>query len=198
MKKTIFLISVLIIILLISACSLSPVITSSTTDQSSNDLEPEVSVNEPVGEDPDSSEDLHAESVFGPGTFTMDIPDGWMVVSDKIVDEETGRSYQIYLLAPDQGYMEGPGASKVIVASTEEWNTMDLIQKQCSTCPDNGFEVVTLDDTSALKTEIGGGGVPFMLTWYFVEHNGNLIGIAIHDPENLEPLTDVIESIQLQ
>lgn len=198
MKKLIFITSIIAGLILVSACSLSPVITSSTTDQSSGELEPEISVDAPVGEDPNASGDLQAESVFGPGTFTMDIPDGWMVVSEEIVDSESGRSYMMHLLAPDQSYMEGPGASKVIVASTAEWNTMDLIQSQCSTCPDNGYEIVTVGNESVLKTDIGGGGVPFTVTWYFVEHNGNIIGISIHDPETLETLTDVIESIQFQ
>ncbi|MEJ2758140.1 MAG: hypothetical protein P8046_06605 [Anaerolineales bacterium] len=74
----------------------------------------------------------------------------------------------------------------------------DLALMQCSTCPDNGFEEVTLGGQPALRTQIGGGGVPFMVTWYYVEHGENLIGIDIHDPETLEPLTSVIESIQFQ
>jgi hypothetical protein len=50
----------------------------------------------------------------------------------------------------------------------------------------------------ASRTQVGGGGVPFVITWYFVEHNGNLIALAIHDQQTLEPLDAVIQSIVLK
>lgn len=190
MKKTFLYIGILAVLLLVSACSLQPAANAPADDVPDNAL--------PADEDTTNSADQPAESVFGEGGFTLDLPEGWDVFGPDTIEDEAGRSYQIYLIAPDQGYLEGPGASKVIIASTAEWSTMDLIQNQCSTCPDNGYEVIMLGNTSALKTEIGGGGVPFTVTWYFVEHGGNLIGISIHDPETLEPLTDVVESIQFQ
>jgi hypothetical protein len=74
----------------------------------------------------------------------------------------------------------------------------DFVRSQCSTCPQNDFEAVMLDGIPALRTDIGGGGVPFAITWYFVEHEGNFIALAIHDPQTLEPLNEVIESIRFE
>lgn len=196
MKKILTFTSLLVALLLFSACSLQPV--SSTTNQPDGFQEPDVSVDMPAEEYPDTPADLPAESVFGPGTFSLDLPEGWDVFGPETIQDASGRSYQIYLLAPDQGYLEGPGASKVIVANAVEWTPQDLALNQCSTCLDNGYEDLTLGGLPAQRTEIGGGGVPFTITWYFVEHNGNLIGIAIHDPDTLEPLTNVVESIQFQ
>ena len=61
----------------------------------------------------------------------------------------------------------------------------------CSTCPENSFEEVTVGGKPGLRTEIGGGGVPMVITWTFVENQGKLIAFAIHDPQTLAPLNAV-------
>lgn len=198
MKKLILFTSILSILGLAVACSLSPVITSSTSNQQPPVEDTDASADQPADQNPDTPADLPAESVFGPGTFSLDLPAGWDVSGPLPVADESGRSYQIYVLGEDPTGQDGPGLSKVVVANAVEWTAQDLALMQCSTCPDNGFEEVTLGGHPALRTEIGGGGVPFMVTWYYVENGDNLIGIAIHDPVTLEPLTDVIESIQFQ
>jgi hypothetical protein len=38
----------------------------------------------------------------------------------------------------------------------------------------------------------------FMMTWYFVPYQDKLIGFAIHDPETLAPLEEVIQSKQFE
>jgi hypothetical protein len=62
----------------------------------------------------------------------------------------------------------------------------------------NTFESVTLAGKSAIRAQIGGGGVPFMIVWHFVEHQGNFIAFALHDPQTLLPLDNVIESVQFE
>lgn len=135
------------------------------------------------------------ESVFGPGTFSFAIPSGWDVLGPEKINPEPNRSYDLYLLGENPSTEEGPGTSRVIIANADEWSPEELAVLQCNTCPQNAFDSVTLSGKSALRTQIGGGGVPFMITWYFVENQGNLIAFALHDPITLLTLDDVIESI---
>ena len=139
-----------------------------------------------------------AESIFGPGTFTFDLPAGWDVFGPDLITDESNRTYEIYRLGVDPSSSGGPGTSLVIIADAVEWTPEDIALAQCSTCPDNGFEQVTVGGKSALRTEIGGGGVPMVITWTFVENQGKLIAFAIHDPQTLAPLNEVIESIQFE
>ncbi len=136
-----------------------------------------------------------AVSIFGADTFTMDLPEGWDVSSETIIVDESS-SYDLFLLGDNPTSSGGPGISKVIVANAADWTPQTLAATQCSTCPENPFESVTLGGKSALRTQIGGGGVPIMITWYFVENKGNLIGLAIHNLQTLEPMDDVLQSIQ--
>jgi len=182
-------ISVLVLgCLLLGACNLPSAVTvvPGTTPQPS--LTPE----------PVSSPEPKVESVFGPGTFSLTLPTGWDVFGPEKVNSDANRPYDIYLLGEDPTGSDGPGTSKVIVARAAEWSAEELALAQCSTCPVNPFEAVTLGGRDALRTQVGGGGVPFMITWYFVENQGNLIGICIHDPETLAPLEAVLSSIQFE
>ncbi len=138
-----------------------------------------------------------AESIFGPGTFTLALPAGWDVIGPDLISWESG-SYDLWRLGPDPSSSGGPGTSHVIIADPGVWKPEALMLAQCSTCPPPEFEGVTIDGQPALRAQLGGGGVPLMITWHFIEHNGKLIAFTIHDPETLEPLNDVIESIKLQ
>jgi hypothetical protein len=134
--------------------------------------------------------------MFGPGTFSLTLPAGWDVFGPESITTDPSRPYELYLLGVDPSVSGGPGTSRVIVARATEWTPEELAVSQCSTCPPGDFEAVTIAGRPALRTQIGGGGVPFVTTWYFVEHRGNLIAFAIHDPETLEPLSEVIDTIQ--
>jgi hypothetical protein len=136
-----------------------------------------------------------AQSVFGPGTFSIDLPQGWDIASVEI-STDPNRPYTLYLLGANPTGNDGPGISRVAIADADQWTPEDFVLAQCSTCPQNGFESVTLGGKPAQRTEVGGGGVPIVTTWYFVENHGNLIAIAIHDPESLLPLEDVLASIK--
>lgn len=137
------------------------------------------------------------QSIFGPGTFSIDLPEGWDVSSVE-VSTDSNRPYTLFTLGENPTSNDGPGISRVIIARADQWTPEEFVLSQCSTCPQNPFEPVALGGKSALRTKIGGGGVPIMITWYFVEYNGNLIALAIHDPQTLEPLDEVLASIQFE
>lgn len=178
---------VCLVLLLFSACSTQPEATAAPlpTEPPSVPTEaPAVPVDEPV------------ERVFGPGTFSLDLPEGWDIFGPSEVTSDPDRPYEVYRLGEDPTASGGPGLSIVAIDREAKWTPEEFALAQCSTCPNNGFESITIDGIPGLRTEIGGGGVPMMVTWYFLEHQGNFIAFAIHDPETLEPLEDVIQSIQ--
>lgn len=131
------------------------------------------------------------------GNFSLALPDGWEVFEPLTGGNDPDRAYTLYILGPDPA-PGGPGNSTIAIADSTQWTPEQFAQAQCSTCPANPFEDVMLGGTPARRTQVGGGGVPFTITWYFVENNGQLIALAIHDPETLEPLEDVIQSIRFE
>jgi len=139
-----------------------------------------------------------AINVFGTDTISLSLPAGWDIFGPLVVESASGQSYDVYMLGENPSQDEGPGVSRVVIADASEWTPDKFVLSQCSTCSPNTYESVTLAGKTVLRTQIGGGGVPFMITWYFIEHKGNLIAFAIHDPQTLEPLEDVIESIQFE
>lgn len=147
---------------------------------------------------PSSPTEPIAESVFGPGTFTLALPDGWDVAGPDPITSDPDRPYESFSLGEDPNSSGGPGMSHVFIASAQEWTPEELALAQCSTCPEPVFEDVTIDGLPGVRTELGGGGVPIVITWFYVEHNGKLFAFAIHDPETLEPLREVIDSIRFE
>lgn len=139
-----------------------------------------------------------AVSAFGENTISLTLPQGWDIFGPLIVDNESKGSFSLYLLGENPTQNDGPGVSRVVIANAAEWTPEEFARSQCSTCPQNGYESITLAGKPGLRTQIGGGGVPFMTTWYFFEHKGNLIAFAIHDPQTMQPLEDIIESIQFE
>lgn len=138
-----------------------------------------------------------AQNIFGEDTFIIDLPDGWDIVSEEI-RSDPDRPYVLFLLGENPTTDGGPGTSRVVIASADLWTPEDFVLSQCSTCPLNPLESTTLGGKPALRTEIGGGGVPIMITWYFVEHRGKFFAFALHDPQTLQPLDEVLTSIQFE
>lgn len=138
-----------------------------------------------------------AQNIFGEGSFIIDLPDGWDISSEEITSDPE-RPYMLFLLGENPTLDGGPGTSRVVIANAIQWTPEDFVLSQCSTCPINPFESTTLGGKPALQTEIGGGGVPIMITWYFVEYQGKLFAFALHDPQTLEPLDEVLASIQFE
>lgn len=132
------------------------------------------------------------------GGFSLHLPTGWKVIGPIEAVNVADHTFDLYRLGIDPGPSGGPGPSSIAIADPDLWTPESFAISQCSTCPVNPFEEITLGGLPALKTSVGGGGVPFTSTWYFVEHLGNLIALDIHDEETLEPLEDVIQSIQFQ
>ena len=132
------------------------------------------------------------------GKFSLKLPEGWKTLGPLTVDNDPGRPFDLYILGPDPMSDGGPGTSKIIIADAKQWTVEQFVQMQCSTCAANPVDDVMLGSKPAQRTQVGGGGVPFMITWYFVENNGKLLALSIHDPETLEPLEEVIQSIQFE
>jgi hypothetical protein len=130
--------------------------------------------------------------------LSIKLPQGWNILGPLEVSSEGMPSYEIYILGVEPTASGGPGFSKIAIADPAQWTPEQFVLSQCSTCTNQPFEDVTLGGKSARRTQIGGGGVPIMVTWCFVENNGKLVALAIHDPETLEPLVDVLESIEFE
>jgi hypothetical protein len=132
------------------------------------------------------------------GGFTLALPDGWSAIGPLEVSSDTEDTYNLYVLGADPAFDGGPGTSKIIIADASLWTPLAFSVAQCGTCPEHPFEDVTLAGLPAQRTLIGGGAVPFTVTWHFLEAEGKLIGLAIHDPETLAPLEEVLQSIRFQ
>jgi hypothetical protein len=132
--------------------------------------------------------------------ISLILPDGWDVAGPFPVSITTDGSYDyhLYNLGIQPEASGGPGTSHLIVADPQKLTIEAFIQDQCSTCPIHPIETVMLGDVSAKRTIVGGGSVPFEIEWFFLEHNGSLIGLSIHDPETLETLDNVLQSIRLE
>ncbi len=131
------------------------------------------------------------------GQFSLQLPDGWQLLASQIMTNDGERPYALYTLGESPASSGSPGNSKIVIVDAQLWTIEAFVQSQCTVCPTHPVEQVTLNGIPAQQTKIGGGSVPFTVTWHFITHNSNLIALAIHDAETLEPLNDVLQSIQL-
>jgi hypothetical protein len=132
------------------------------------------------------------------GQFSLTLPDGWSAHGPLAVNGDPERPYNLYILGVDPASSGGPGQSKIAILDPQAWTPEAFALSQCTTCPAQPFEDTLLGDQPARRTQVGGDGVPFMVTWYFVEYNGKLIALDLHDPETMEPLEGVIQSIRFE
>jgi hypothetical protein len=135
---------------------------------------------------------------FSEGKFSLQLPEGWQAFGPTTIVNDPARPFSLYTLGVDPLNAGGPGTSKVVIADAGIWTAEQFVASQCSTCPAHQYEETALAGKRALRTEVGGGGVPFMTTWYFVEHGDKLVALAIHDPETMEPYKDVVQSIRFE
>lgn len=146
----------------------------------------------------DATEPIIEDRYFNEqGSFSLVLPDGWQVAGPIEATAGNDVTYTLYSVGLEPGSSGGPGGSNIIIAENAALTIEEFVQAQCSTCPLAPIEDIQLGDTDAKQTTIGGGGVPVSVTWTFVQHDGKLIGLKIHDPETLEPITEVLESILL-
>jgi hypothetical protein len=193
MKNHIAILLIVLSIAVLSACAQSPaepVSTETNAPAATSTLEmPSPSVTPTADADRQTIEEAK---------LSIKLPQGWSVLGPMEINNAGMPVYTLYILGVEPSASGGPGSSKIAIADPAQWTVEQFIQSQCSTCPLQPMEETTLGGKSAHRTQIGGGGVPFVVTWYFVENNGKLIALAIHDPETLEPLEDVLQSIQFE
>lgn len=131
------------------------------------------------------------------GQFSLQLPDGWQVLAPQIVMSDGEKPYTLYTLGESPAPSGSPGSSKMVIADAQLWTVEAFVHSQCTVCPAHPVEQATLNGIPAQQTKIGGGTVPITVTWHFVTHHGKLIALAIHDAETLEPIHDVLQSIQI-
>jgi hypothetical protein len=193
MKRRTAMLLMIALLLALSACASAPA--SPTATQTSAPVLTTPSEMPSPSATPPTDEDRYR---IEEARLSIKLPQGWSVSGPLEVSSEGMPTFEIYFLGIDPSANGGPGFSKIAIADPAQWTPEQFVLSQCSTCTEQPFEDVTLGGKSAKRTQIGGGGVPILVTWYFVENNGKLIALAIHDPETLEPLEEVLQSIQFE
>jgi len=128
--------------------------------------------------------------------LSLVLPPGWTAAGP--FDAAAGdAAYALYVLGLDPALEGGPGASRLIVAADNTLSIQSFLAAQCSTCPDHGVTDAQLNGIPVQRAVLGGGGVPFEIEWVFLEHDGRLVGLAIHDPATLETLNPVLDTLEL-
>ncbi len=138
--------------------------------------------------------DSDARYVNREGGFSLVLPQEWQVVGPIPISQD-GFTYNSYALGVDPAASGGPGTSHIIIADDAVLSVEEFIRLQCSTCPQHPLESIQIGEFSALRTQIGGGGVPITVEWTLIEKDGHLLGFSLHDPETLEPLDAVLQSL---
>jgi len=128
--------------------------------------------------------------------LSLALPQGWDSAGPFPVAVGSS-AYNLYLLGPDPSPNAGPGASRLIVAADEALTVEAFLESQCSTCPPAELTTSNLNGMKVQRSTLGGGGVPFVVEWIFLERDGVLTGLSIHDPDTLETLETVLETLQL-
>jgi hypothetical protein len=130
--------------------------------------------------------------------FSLQLPDSWQVIGPQQVRLNDEAMYELYLLGENPSNGSGPGVSRIVIAEGARISVEQFIEHQCSTCPRHPEERVRLGQGSALRTHIGGGGVPHRTAWHFLDRGSRWMGLSIHDPETLEPLQEVLDSFRFE
>ena len=133
------------------------------------------------------------------GDFSLVLPEGWSVLGPlPTTVPESGAAYNLYVLGAAPTESGGPGASMIVIAEASQLTLEQFAASQCSTCPAHTPQAVTLGTVPAQRLLIGGGTVPFEKSWFFFENQGMRIGLAVHDPDTLEPLDEVLATLRLE
>lgn len=132
------------------------------------------------------------------GGFSIRIPDDWGVAGPFEIELDGEAAYNVYHLGSDPSQGSGPGLSSIVLADNNRFSVAYFIASQCSTCPSHAVETVQIGTATAERTFIGGGGVPFLVEWYFIDVEPRWIGLSIHDPETMETLYDVLDTFRFE
>lgn len=183
----------LVLVVLLAACNMpaQPPLITQPGDQPA--------ATAPVSTLPAVTETLDASRfTISEAGLSLQLPQGWQVAGPLPTNTNMDVPFDLYVLGTNPQSSGGPGASLIAVADAGEWTPQQFVQGQCSTCPEGDFQEVTFGGLPALRTEIGGGGVPFTITWFFVENKGKIIAISILDPQTMAPLDEVLQSIRFE
>lgn len=155
---------------------------------------------DPVPTAPDlaspSTEEVTERYVNHEAKLSLALPQGWDSAGPFPVAVGSS-TYNLYLLGPDPSTKAGPGASRLIVAADEALTVEAFLESQCFTCPPAELTTSNLNGIKVQRATLGSGGVPFVIEWIFLERDGRLTGLSIHDPDTLETLETVLETLQL-
>lgn len=124
------------------------------------------------------------------GAFSLELPPDWQVVEQGMT--RLGRYYQ---LGPEP-VGPGPASSALFVADAGELAAEEAaVELHCADCDEAPeLEETTIGDIPARRAMLGSEPA---LEWFFVEHEGWLIVLTLHDPETLETRADLLETLTL-
>lgn len=124
------------------------------------------------------------------GAFSLELPPDWQAVEQGMT--RLGRYVQ---LGPEP-VGPGPASSALFVADGEtvapEEAAAELHCAGCAEAPE--LEATTIGDIPAQRALLGEEPA---LEWFFVEHEGRLIILTLHDPVTFETRTDLLETLRL-
>lgn len=132
------------------------------------------------------------------GRFSLQLPDGWEILGPLEIEVDGETAYDLYLVGQDPAPGSGPGISRIVIAERARFSVEEFIESQCSTCPRHAMESVLLGTTIAERTFIGGGGMPILVEWDFIDRGQLWIGLSIHDPESMATLAEVLDTFQFE
>lgn len=124
------------------------------------------------------------------GAFSLELPPDWEVAEQGMT--RLGRYYQ---LGPEP-VGPGPASSALFVADARALAAEEAAAAlHCAACDEApALEETTIGDIPAWRALLGGEPA---LEWFFVEHEGWLIVLTLHDPETLETRADLLETFRL-
>lgn len=125
--------------------------------------------------------------------FSLRLPQDWTVSSPQSTVYGT-----LYLLGLAPLARSGPANSSIVIADQATMTVTQLVAFiHCSgRCVAPPFTRIRLrNNIPAQYAVIGGQGTP-TTPWYFVEHNGKIIALSIHDPDQpVQALDAIIQSL---
>lgn len=128
------------------------------------------------------------------GNFSLLLPAGWVVVDQGL----TTLGHQ-YLVGPEP-VGPGPSSSAIFVAPAGDLTAQmaaDALQCGRATCQNPTLTPVTINGIPAQKATLASQALP-PLNWYFLEHDGQLIFLSLHDPVTLSDRMDLLETITFE
>ncbi len=121
--------------------------------------------------------------------FSLRLPTDWTVGAAQEAPYGT-----VYLVGAAPLAPGGPANNSIIVADGRQITAVQLAEQlQCGggCAPPALNEVNLRHGITAQYALIGGAGSP-LLPWYFVNHDGDLVGLSFHDAANTEQSLDAI------